>query len=231
MRARYILVVDDERPVREMISFTLRRGGFEVAESGDAESARLSIAKKRPDLMLIDWRLPRMSGFELIGLLRQTRLTQSIPIIMITARAEEQDRVNALDHGADDYLVKPFSARELFARISALLRRVRSEPRRDDGEVSTLVLDAARQSLNAGEQTIQLSPMDFRLLEFFMTYPERVHNRAELLVNVWGGSGPTEERTVDVQIRRLRKALEQLAYDRFIQTVRGAGYRFSMRVD
>jgi two-component system, OmpR family, phosphate regulon response regulator PhoB len=232
MEGRYILIVEDERPIREMMSFTLRRAEFESAEAADAEAARLSIAQRRPDLLLVDWVLPKMSGLDFVKLIRQTRLTQSIPIIMVTARAAERDRVIGLDCGADDYLTKPFAPRELLSRIQAVLRRSRAEtPREQIVEASGLVLDAGRQALNAGPHTIPLSPTDFRLLEFFMSHPERVHDRTELLNHVWGGRAHAEERTVDVQIRRLRKALEPCSYDRFIQTVRGTGYRFSTRVD
>lgn len=230
MHAKYILIVEDERPIREMMSFTLRRSGLECAEAPDAEAARLSIAQRRPDLLLVDWVLPQMSGLDFVRLMRHTSLTRSIPIIMVTARAQEQDRVMGLEFGADDYLTKPFAPRELLSRIHAVLRRSRVV-RSEKVEASGLVLDAARQALNAGEHSIPLSPTDFRLLEFFMTHPERVHDRVQLLNQVWGGTGQVEERTVDVQIRRLRKVLERFSYDRLIQTVRGTGYRFSMRVD
>lgn len=231
MHAKYILVVEDERPIREMMIFALRRYGFEVGEAEDAEGARLSISERRPDLVLVDWMLRRMSGLDLARILRGTRLTSGIPIIMVTARVEEQDRIAALDCGADDYLTKPFSPRELLARINAVLRRSRSAPTRGNIEASRLVLDAARQCVSDGEHTLQLSPTDFRLLEFFMAHPERVHNRTQLLDHVWGGSGYAEERTVTVQIRRLRKVLEEFQYDRFIQTVHGTGYRFSTRLE
>jgi two-component system phosphate regulon response regulator PhoB len=231
MRSKHVLVVDDERPVREMITFGLLRSGFEVGQAGDAEAARLSIAKRQPDLVILDWVLPGMSGLDLLRELRSARETREISIVMVTARADEQDRILALDTGADAYVTKPFSARELLARINAVLRRSGNGSNGGPTEACGLVLDAARQRVNAGERAVQLSPTDFRLLQFFMMHPERVHSRTKLLDHVWGGAGHAEERTVDVEIRRLRKALEALRYDRFIQTVRGVGYRFSSRFE
>lgn len=231
MTARQILIVEDERPIREMIAFGLRRAGYDVREAHDVSSARASIADRRPDLVLVDWMLPDMSGLELTRSLKRDKDTQDIPIIMLTARAEEQDKVMGLDGGADDYVTKPFSSRELLARINAVLRR--SGPSQDDEviEADGLVLDAASHRVSVGEHTIQLGPTEYRLLSFFMTHAERVYSRTQLLDRVWGGNVYVEERTVDVHIRRLRKALEAFNYDRFIQTVRGAGYRFSTRTE
>ena len=222
MAVKQILIVEDERPIREMIAFGLRRSGFEVREVEDVSAARASIADHRPDLVLVDWMLPDMSGLELTRALKRDKDTQEVPVIMLTARAEEQDKVMGLEGGADDYVTKPFSPRELLARINAVLRRTAQAGAED-------VIDASHRVM-AGGGTVQLGPTEYRLLSFFMTHPERVYSRAQLLDRVWGGNVYVEERTVDVHIRRLRKALEVFGYDRFIQTVRGSGSRFSTRV-
>jgi two-component system, OmpR family, phosphate regulon response regulator PhoB len=229
MSHRQILVVEDERPIREMVAFGLRRAGFEVVEAEDTRVARARIADRRPDLVLVDWMLPDMSGLELTRALKRDKETREVPIIMLTARAEEQDKVSGLEGGADDYVTKPFSPRELLARINAVLRRSPSAAPDELVSAGGLSLDAAGHRVMAGEATVPLGPTEYRLLSFFMTHPERVYARGQLLDRVWGGNVYVEERTVDVHIRRLRKALEPFACDRFIQTVRGAGYRFSTR--
>jgi two-component system phosphate regulon response regulator PhoB len=229
MPGKQILIVEDERPIREMIAFGLRRGGFEVREVADVAAARSSIANQRPDLVLIDWMLPDMSGIELTRAIKRDKDTKDVPVIMLTARAEEQDKVMGLDSGADDYVTKPFSPRELLARINAVLRRSSDSGGEELIEAEGLVLDSVGHRVTAGDRTIQLGPTEYRLLSFFMTHAERVYSRAQLLDRVWGGNVYVEERTVDVHIRRLRKALEAFNYDRFIQTVRGSGYRFSTR--
>jgi two-component system phosphate regulon response regulator PhoB len=229
MSAKQILIVEDERPIREMIAFGLRRNGFEVREAATVSEARARIADRRPDLVLIDWMLPDMSGLELTRALKRDEATRDLPTIMLTARAEERDKIAGLDGGADDYVTKPFSPRELVSRINAVLRRAANGQRSDVIEAQGLVLDAEGQRVTVGEQTVQLGPTEYRLLSFFMTHAERVYSRAQLLDRVWGGNVYVEERTVDVHIRRLRKALEAFNYDRFIQTVRGSGYRFSTR--
>lgn len=231
MATKQILIVEDERPIREMIAFGLRRSGFEVREAADVSAARASIADQRPDLVLIDWMLPDMSGLELTRALKRDKETQEVPVIMLTARAEEQDKVMGLDSGADDYVTKPFSPRELLARINAVLRRSSNGSGEELIEAEGLVLDAAGHRVTVGDRTVQLGPTEYRLLSFFMTHAERVYSRAQLLDRVWGGNVYVEERTVDVHIRRLRKALEAFSYDRFIQTVRGSGYRFSTRAE
>jgi two-component system phosphate regulon response regulator PhoB len=231
MATKQILIVEDEQPIREMIAFGLRRSGFEVREAADVSSARASIADRRPDLVLIDWMLPDMSGLELTRALKRDKETQDVPVIMLTARAEEQDKVIGLDSGADDYVTKPFSPRELLARINAVLRRSANGNGDELIQVEGLVLDAAGHRVTVGDRTVQLGPTEYRLLSFFMTHAERVYSRAQLLDRVWGGNVYVEERTVDVHIRRLRKALEAFNYDRFIQTVRGSGYRFSTRAE
>ena len=229
MSAKQILVVEDERPIREMIAFGLRRAGFEVREAADARSGRAEVANKLPDLLLVDWMLPDTSGLEFTRALKRDRETRELPVIMLTARAEEGDKVAGLEGGADDYITKPFSPRELLARINAVLRRTTPVEGTERIDVEGLVLDQSSQRVSSGESTVALGPTEYRMLAFFMTHPERVYTREQLLDRVWGGNVYVEERTIDVHIRRLRKALEEYGYDRLIQTVRGSGYRFSAR--
>ena len=222
-----ILIVDDEPAIRDMVAFALRKGDYEPAHAGDAREAQAAIADAVPDLILLDWMLPGTSGLELARRWRREELTREIPIIMLTARGEENDRVGGLEAGVDDYVVKPFSARELLARIRAVMRRARDDD--EDGSVSVGVLriDGAAHRVYANGEPIAIGPTEYRLLHFFMTHPERVYSRAQLLDHVWGGSVYVEERTIDVHIRRLRKTLEPSGLDAMVQTVRGAGYRFS----
>jgi len=229
MTSKQILIVEDEKPIRDMIAFGLRRAGFDVREAEDSSGARASIADHRPDLMLVDWMLPDQSGLELTRAVKRNKDTEDLPVIMLTARADEHDKVSGLEGGADDYVTKPFSPRELLARINAVLRR--SAPAGNGGAVEAggLVLDTASHRVTAGGQTVALGPTEYRLLQFFMEHPERVYTRGQVLDRVWGGNVYVEERTVDVHIRRLRKALEPFASDGLIQTVRGSGYRFSTR--
>jgi two-component system phosphate regulon response regulator PhoB len=229
MSAKQILVVEDERPIREMIAFGLRRAGFEVREAADARAGRAEVANKLPDLLLVDWMLPDTSGLEFTRALKRDRLTREVPVIMLTARAEEGDKVAGLEGGADDYITKPFSPRELLARINAVLRRTTPAEGTERIDIEGLVLDQSSQRVSSGDRTVALGPTEYRMLAFFMTHPERVYTREQLLDRVWGGNVYVEERTIDVHIRRLRKALEESGYDRLIQTVRGSGYRFSSR--
>jgi two-component system phosphate regulon response regulator PhoB len=231
MTGKQILLVEDEKPIRDMIAFGLRRAGFDVSEAEDCAQARARIADKRPDLLLVDWMLPDMSGLELTRQLKRDKDTQELPVIMLTARADESDKITGLEGGADDYITKPFSPRELLARIKAVLRRSAPGGIEETVEADGLAIDQAGHRVMAGDHLVTLGPTEYRLLSFFMTHPERVYSRSQLLDRVWGGNVYVEERTVDVHIRRLRKALEEHGYDRFIQTVRGAGYRFSTRAD
>jgi two-component system phosphate regulon response regulator PhoB len=212
-----------------MIAFGLRRAGFEVREAADARSGRAEVANKLPDLLLVDWMLPDTSGLEFTRALKRDRETRELPVIMLTARAEEGDKVAGLEGGADDYITKPFSPRELLARINAVLRRAMPAEGTERIDIEGLVLDQSSQRVISGERTVALGPTEYRMLAFFMTHPERVYTREQLLDRVWGGNVYVEERTIDVHIRRLRKALEEYGYDRLIQTVRGSGYRFSAR--
>ena len=229
LSAKQILVVEDERPIREMIAFGLRRAGFEVREAADARSGRAEVANRRPDLLLVDWMLPDTSGLEFTRELKRDRETSELPVIMLTARAEEGDKGAGLEGGADDYITKPCSPRELLARINAVLRRTLPAEGSERVDIDGLVLDLSSQRVTSGDRTVALGPTEYRMLAFFMTHPERVYTREQLLDRVWGGNVYVEERTIDVHIRRLRKALEEFGHDRLIQTVRGAGYRFSAR--
>jgi two-component system phosphate regulon response regulator PhoB len=222
-----ILIVDDEPALRQMLGFALSGAGFDCAEATDAEKAELVLAGALPDLILLDWMLPGVSGVDLARRLKHHPRTRAVPIIMLTARGEEGDKVRALDIGADDYVTKPFSTRELVARIKAVLRRTAQEGAAEAVEVDGLRLDAKTHRVTAGSAPLQLSPTEFRLLHFFITHPERVYSRSQLLDQVWGNNVYIEERTVDVHIRRLRKVMAPHGYDRLIQTVRSVGYRFS----
>ncbi len=223
-----ILIVEDEPAIRDMVAFALRKAGMDPVHAGDARAAQGMIAERVPDLILLDWMLPGTSGLDLARRLRKEDLTRGIPIIMLTARGEETDRVGGFEAGVDDYVVKPFSPRELIARINAVMRRTHGADSEGVIELGGLKIDSAAHRVYAGDVTIPIGPTEYRLLHFFMTHAERVYTRSQLLDYVWGGSVYVEERTVDVHIRRLRKTLEPFHCDGLVQTVRGAGYRFSI---
>jgi two-component system phosphate regulon response regulator PhoB len=222
--------VEDERPIREMVMFALASAGYEAQEAADARQAQAVIAERLPDLILLDWMLPGISGIDFARRLKKEDLTRELPIIMLTARAEEEDKVQGLESGADDYITKPFSPRELVARIRAVMRRGGPAAEDEILRAGGLSLDLASHRVSAGETLLEMGPTEYRLLEFFMSHPERVYSRGQLLDRVWGSNVYVEERTVDVHIRRLRKVLEPQGHDALIQTVRGTGYRFSTRV-
>ena len=222
-----ILIVDDEAAIRQMISLALTNAGYECLEADSAASAQALILRDRPDLILLDWMMPQISGVEYARRLRQEKLTRAIPIIMLTARTEEEDKVRGLESGSDDYITKPFSTRELLARIKALLRRTTPHAVEIAVEADGLAVDPVTHRVTAHGKRVDMGPTEFRLLHFFMTHPERVHTRERLLNGVWGENVYVEERTVDVHIRRLRKVLAESGHDSLIQTVRGTGYRFS----
>lgn len=228
MSAKKILVVEDEPAIREMIAFHLSRAGYETLEAADCREAREQLADHRPDLALVDWMLPDSSGLELTRMLKRDPNYEDLAIIMLTARADERDKVSGLEGGADDYITKPFSPRELIARIQAVLRRA-GTPQDEIVSAGVLQLDAAGHRVLVAGEEIRLGPTEYRLLHFLMTHAERVYSRAQLLDRVWGANVYVEERTVDVHVRRLRKALSDAHADDYIQTVRGAGYRFSVR--
>ena len=222
-----ILIVEDEPDIQELIAYNLEKAGHEAVRAGDAEKALEIVREALPHLIVIDWMLPGMSGIELARLLKANKRTEGIPLIIVTARGAEQDKLAGLEIGADDYMTKPFSPRELNARVKAVLRRRAPQVTDDSVEVRGLKLDPASHRVSAQDRPLELGPTEFRLLHFFMTHPDRVYSRTQLLDNVWGDHVFVEERTVDVHIRRLRKALEATGHDRLIQTVRSAGYRFS----
>ncbi len=222
-----ILIVEDEPAVRELITYNLQQSGYDTVQAEDAEKAMMIISEALPDLILLDWMLPKMSGVEFARTLRRQERTRGIPIIMLTARTEEADKVMGLDI-ADDYMTKPFSPRELVARINAVLRRLAPEASDQVVELDGLKLEPSKHQVMAGNNKVELGPTEYKLLHFLMTHTERVYTRSQLLDRVWGDHVFVEERTVDVHIRRLRKALEAVGKDEWIQTVRGAGYRFSV---
>jgi two-component system, OmpR family, phosphate regulon response regulator PhoB len=222
-----ILVVEDEPAIQDLIQMNLEMGGYRVLVQGSAEDALKSVQLELPDLALLDWMLPGMSGVDLTRKLRGDTRTKSLPIILLTARGEEEDKLRGLETGADDYIVKPFSLRELEARIKAVLRRRAPELTEDVIEYHGLKIDPASHKVTGKGITLSMGPTEFRLLHFFVTHLERVYSRTQLLDLVWGDHVFIEERTVDVHIRRLRSALAPAGFDAFVHTVRGSGYRFS----
>ena len=228
MTAR-ILIVEDEPAIRELVSVNLRHAGYTVSEADTAEAARIQIDNRLPDLVLLDWMLPGQSGIDFAKRMRADPRTRALPVVLLTARAQEGDKLQGFDVGADDYITKPFSPRELLARVRAVLRRAAPEASEDPIEIAGLRLEPATFRVFAGEHTLELSPTEFRLLHYFMKNPDRVLSRTRLLDNVWGDHVYIEERTVDVHIRRLRLALAPGGHDRLIETVRGGGYRFLPR--
>lgn len=222
-----ILIVDDEAAIRQMLAFTLAGDGYTCVEAGDAEEAQQSMGSRRPDLLLLDWMLPGISGVDFARRLKRDPRTSDIPVILVTAKGEEADKVRGLDSGADDYITKPFSTRELLARVRAVLRRAKTTEDAEVLQVARLRIDTQTHRASVADQPLDLSPTEFRLLLFFVSHPERVYSRSQLLDEVWGNQAYIEERTVDVHIRRLRKILEPHHCDDLIQTVRSVGYRFS----
>ena len=230
MMGKTILIVEDEPAIRAMVGFALSRAGYQISEAANAMQAQSMLEERLPDLILLDWMLPGISGIDFARRLKKDEHTQKVPIIMLTARVEEDDKIRGLEVGADDYVIKPFSPRELEARIKAVMRRAAPQ---DDGAavvIDDLRLDPDSHRVTARGDPLIMGPTEFRLLQFFMTNPERVFSRSQLLDRVWGNHAEVEERTVDVHIRRLRKALAPHRYDPLIQTVRGVGYRFSRQV-
>jgi two-component system phosphate regulon response regulator PhoB len=228
--ATKILIVEDDLAIRDMLCFSLRHAGFDCEPAVDGEQGLDWLAKNKPDIILLDWMLPGIDGIEFIRRLRSNEFIADIPVIMLTAKGGSDDMVKGLGVGADDYINKPFSPPELVARIKALLRRTRSAELSENQklEFGSLELDTQSHRVTVDGQRIDLGPTEFRLLHFFMKTPERAYSRGQLLDQVWGDTVYIEERTVDVHIRRLRKALEPSGQDNLVQTVRGVGYRFSM---
>ncbi len=228
MSGKTILIVDDEAPIREMIAMALEMAGYQCLEAADAKQAHSLVVDSRPDLILLDWMLPDISGIELARRLKRDQLTAEIPIIMLTAKGEEDHKIQGLETGADDYITKPFSPRELVARLKAVLRRTQGMDEQSPIVVKGLELDPVSHRVSIDGNQAEMGPTEYRLLQFFLTHQERAYSRGQLLDQVWGGNVYVEERTVDVHIRRLRKALGS-GYENYIQTVRGTGYRFSTK--
>ncbi len=228
MSNKQVLIVDDEPAIREMIAVALEMADYDYLEAGDAREAHSMIVDKKPDLILLDWMLPGVSGIEFARRLKRDQNTSEIPLIMLTAKTEEDNKVQGLEVGADDYITKPFSPRELVARLKAVLRRTAVQGMETPIEVEGLRLDPICHRVTADGEPLNMGPTEYKLLQFFMTHQERVYTRGQLLDQVWGGNVYVEERTVDVHIRRLRKALEP-KFDVLVQTVRGTGYRFSTK--
>ncbi len=223
-----VLIVDDEAPIREMIAVALEMAGYECMEAASVQEAHAHIVDNKPDMILLDWMLPGTSGVEFTRRLKRDDLTAELPIIMLTAKGEEDNKVQGLEAGADDYITKPFSPRELVARLKAVLRRATPQGIEEPIDVGGLMLDPVCHRVTSHSSPIDIGPTEYRLLQFFMTHQERAYSRAQLLDQVWGGNVYVEERTVDVHIRRLRKALGE-THEHLIQTVRGTGYRFSTK--
>ena len=222
-----ILIVDDEAAIRDMLSIALDAAGFNVLEAKDAQLAHASIIDNQPDLVLLDWMMPGTTGLELLRRLKRDELTAKIPIIMLTAKAEENSKIAGLDAGADDYIPKPFSPRELISRVNAVLRRIGREALQEPIVIGELIFDPLGHRVSIAGESINLGPTEYRLLQFFLTHQERVYSRGQILDYVWGGNVYLDERTVDVHIRRLRKAISVAGHENYVQTVRGSGYRFS----
>lgn len=230
MKESTLLIVEDEAAIRDMLAFSLEQAGFNLLMAQDTLQADRRLADVRPDLILLDWMLPGESGVEFAKRLKNEEQTSDIPVIMLTARGEEDDKIRGLEVGADDYVTKPFSPRELIARIKAVLRRVSPASIEENLEFNGLIMDNQAHRVSIHGNSVDVGPTEFRLLSFLMTHPERVYSRGQLLDRVWGNNVYVEERTVDVHIRRLRKVLEKTGHDLYVQTVRGVGYRFSKQV-
>lgn len=230
MPSKTILIVDDEQAIRDMLRVALEMADYRCLEAVDAQEAHALIIDEKPDLVLLDWMMPGTSGVELARRLKRDEVTASTPIIMLTAKGEEDNKIQGLEIGADDYITKPFSPRELVARLKAVLRRTESHEVSEPIVVGELCLNPISHRVTINDEPLQMGPTEYRLLEFFLTHQERVYSRSQLLDHVWGGNVYVEERTVDVHIRRLRKALTLDDHDRYVQTVRGTGYRFSTKV-
>ncbi|WP_020207585.1 phosphate regulon transcriptional regulator PhoB [Gilvimarinus chinensis] len=229
MTSRTILIVDDESAIRDMLRIALEMAEYRCLEASNAQDAHGLIVDEKPDLILLDWMMPGTSGIELARRLKRDEVTANIPIIMLTAKGEEDNKIQGLEVGADDYITKPFSPRELVARLKAVLRRADPQSSGQPIKVQGLCLDPASHRVTINDREVDMGPTEFRLLQFFLTHQERAYTRSQLLDHVWGGNVYVEERTVDVHIRRLRKALTVDQHENLVQTVRGTGYRFSTK--
>jgi len=225
-----ILLVDDEMAIRTMLCVALEAAGYNVLQAENAQQAHAIIIDRSPDLVLLDWMMPGTTGLELLRRLKRDELTEKIPVIMLTAKAEEDSKISGLDAGADDYIAKPFSPRELISRVKAVLRRIGRDELKAPICVGEMVFDPVGHRVTIANDPIDLGPTEYRLLQFFLTHQERVYSRDQILDYVWGGNVYLDERTVDVHIRRLRKAISVAGHENYVQTVRGAGYRFSTQL-
>ena len=225
-----ILLVDDEAAIRDMLSLALEAADYNVLVAENAQQAHATIIDRHPDLVLLDWMMPGTTGLELLRRLKRDELTAKIPVIMLTAKTEEDSKISGLDAGADDYISKPFSPRELMSRVKAVLRRIGRDELKEPITVGELIFDPIGHRVSIANEPINLGPTEYRLLQFFLTHKERVYSRDQILDYVWGGNVYLDERTVDVHIRRLRKAISVAGHENYVQTVRGAGYRFSTQL-
>jgi two-component system phosphate regulon response regulator PhoB len=230
MPVHTILVVDDEAAIRDMLCIALEAADYNVIQAGNAQQAHAAILDRNPDLVLLDWMMPGTTGLELLRRLKRDELTEKIPVIMLTAKAEEDSKIYGLDSGADDYISKPFSPRELVSRVKAVLRRVGREDLDEPISVDELLFDPVSHRVSISGKPLNLGPTEYKLLQFFLTHQERVYSRDQILDYVWGSNVYLDERTVDVHIRRLRKAISVAGHENYVQTVRGAGYRFSTKL-
>jgi two-component system phosphate regulon response regulator PhoB len=225
-----ILVVDDEAAIRDMLCIALEAAEYNVIQAENTQQAHAAILDRNPDLVLLDWMMPGTTGLELLRRLKRDELTEKIPVIMLTAKAEEDSKIYGLDSGADDYISKPFSPRELVSRVKAVLRRVGREDLDEPISVDELLFDPVSHRVSISGKPLNLGPTEYKLLQFFLTHQERVYSRDQILDYVWGSNVYLDERTVDVHIRRLRKAISVAGHENYVQTVRGAGYRFSTKL-
>ncbi|MES2822222.1 MAG: phosphate regulon transcriptional regulator PhoB [Pseudomonadota bacterium] len=231
MTNRKILIVDDESAIRDMLRVALEMAEYDCLEASNAQDAHAIIIDEKPDLILLDWMMPNTSGIELARRLKRDEVTANIPIVMLTAKGEEDNKIQGLEIGADDYITKPFSPRELIARLKAVLRRSNTSAIGSPIIVKNLCMDPSSHRVTINDNPVDMGPTEYRLLEFFLTHQERAYTRGQLLDHVWGGNVYVEERTVDVHIRRLRKALSVDSHENLVQTVRGTGYRFSTKAE
>ena len=229
VRRKTVLIVDDEAAIREMVSLALETAKFNVLEASDSQEGRAIIIDSQPDVVLLDWMMPGTTGLELLRRLRRDPLTEKIPVILLTAKTSEDSKIIGLDSGADDFISKPFSPKELISRIKAIIRRSTVTEPSEPIKVGEMLFDPESHRVSICDESVDIGPTEYRLLQFFLTHQERVYSRDQILDHVWGANVYLDERTVDVHIRRLRKAISVAGHEKYVQTVRGAGYRFSTR--
>ena len=229
VRRKTVLIVDDEAAIREMVSLALETAKFNVLEASDSQEGHAIIIDSQPDVVLLDWMMPGTTGLELLRRLRRDPLTEKIPVILLTAKTSEDSKITGLDSGADDFISKPFSPKELVSRIRAVIRRSTVTEPSEPIKVGEMLFDPESHRVSICNEPVDIGPTEYRMLQFFLTHQERVYSRDQILDHVWGANIYLDERTVDVHIRRLRKAISVAGHEKYVQTVRGAGYRFSTR--